>query len=124
MRTVEVPQNDWSRTLNQFSARHEGWLISLDLKDEKFGARREIQNLPLLGVTAEPAVRAKDITIAAARSGEDHVTHTIQSPTRIGLERTDDGSDVGLEIEAADGTVAILRFRTVALPETLNGIRR
>ena len=124
MRTVEIPQSNWAPTLNQFSAKHEGWLVSLDLRDAKFGARREIQNLPLVGVTAEPTARANDITITAARSAADHITHTIQSPTRLGVERTDDGADAGLEIESADGTVAILRFRTVALPETVDGMVR
>jgi uncharacterized protein DUF5335 len=124
MRTVEIPQNDWTRILNEFSARHEGWLVSLDLRDARFGARREIQNLPLLGITAEPVSHVKDITIAAARSAADHVTHTIQSPTRLGVERTDDDMDAGLEIESADGTVAILRFRTVVLPETVDGMVR
>jgi hypothetical protein len=42
--------------------------------------------------------------------------------TRIYLERTNDGADAALQIESADGTKAILRFRATALPETVDGV--
>jgi hypothetical protein len=31
MHTIEVPQKDWARTLDEFSAIHNGWLVSLDV---------------------------------------------------------------------------------------------
>jgi hypothetical protein len=30
MRTIEVPSTDWRRVLDEFSAVHDGWLVSLD----------------------------------------------------------------------------------------------
>ena len=38
METVEIPREDWSRRLNEFTAIHEGWLISLDILGAELGA--------------------------------------------------------------------------------------
>lgn len=125
MRTVEIPHEAWAQTLNEFTAIHEGWLVSLDILGSTIGAQREINDLPLLGVSADRADHDGTITIsAAARSAAEHITHTIHAATRLHIERRDDGADVALQIESADGTKAILRFRAAALPETVDGVVR
>ena len=124
MEEIEIPRNKWSTALNQFSAAHQGRLVSLDLVDSAYGLRPEIRNLPLLSVTAERTGPGTDITIAAARSPSDHITHTINAPSSIRFERTDDGVDEGLRIASTDGTVAILRFHTAAWPENSDGAVR
>lgn len=121
MQTVEVSRHDWGKALSQFSAIHEGWLVSLDVLNNEIGAQLEFNDLPLLGVSADH-VKDGTVTISAARSAAEHVSHTIHAPTRISIERREDGADVALQIESADGTKSILRFRTPALPETLDGI--
>lgn len=121
MRTVEIPPRDWSRTLDRFSMVHEGWLVSLDLASPTSGTQPEIRELPLLGVTAESTPFDSTITIAAARRDGEHITHVVHSATRLRIERTSEGADVGLEVESSDGTAAILRFRVAALPATVDG---
>ncbi len=123
VRTVEIPPADWSRALNEFSAIHEGWLVSLDILSPTIGAQPEIIDLPLVGVTFEPG-DGGTMTVTAAPSADDHITHAIRSPARVWIERTDAGADVALEIESADSTKAILRFKTAALPETVDGVER
>ncbi len=124
MQTVEVPREAWAQTLNEFTAIHEGWLVSLDVLGPTIGAQPEINNLPLLGVSADRADHDGTIMISAARSAGEHITHTIHAATRVYIERREDGADVALQIESADGMKTILRFRAVALPETLDGIVR
>jgi hypothetical protein len=119
MRTTEIPRADWSRVLAEFSATHDGWLVSLDLLSSEIGAQPDITDLPLVGVTFED-IRAGTMTISAGRSAE--ITHTIQAPSHIWVERTDAGADAALAIESADGATTILRLRTAALPETVDGI--
>ena len=65
MRTVEIPREAWAQALNEFTAIHEGWLVSLDVLGPEIGAQLEINNLPLLGVSAD---RADDIVISAVPS--------------------------------------------------------
>ena len=124
MQTVEIPREAWAQTLNEFTAIHEGWLVSLDVLGPTIGAQPEINNLPLLGVSADRADRDGTMMISAARSVGDHITHTIHAATRVYIERREDGADVALQIESADGMKAILRFRAAALPETLDGVVR
>jgi hypothetical protein len=73
-------------------------------------------------VTAEVGERESTVTIAARSTGQSQITHTVQNPRHIRLEQNDEGADVALEIESADKTIAILRFTTPALPETVDGI--
>jgi hypothetical protein len=122
METVEIPREDWIRRLNEFTAVHEGWLVSLDILGVELGAQPEIDNLPLLGVSADRVNHDGTIVVSVALSRNEHFTHIIEAVTRIYLERTDDGAEVALQIESADGTKAILRFRATALPETVDGV--
>ena len=109
--------------LDEFSRMHEGWLVSLDITGQSIGAQREFRQMPLVGITAEP-IDGGTISIAVAEPTGDHVTHTIHSPTHVFLDRTEKGANAALEIESADGTKAVLRFRTTALPETVDGVVR
>ena len=111
MQTVEIPAKNWLRTLDEFSSVHEGALISLELLAPALGAQPEMRELPLVSITAEGCTRDSIITIAAAGSNGEHITHFIHAPTRLRIERTNDGADVALQVESADGSVAILSFK-------------
>ena len=120
--TVEIPRRDWTRRLNEFTAIHEGWLVSLDILGAELGAQPAIDNLPLVGISADRTDHDGTIVVSVARSRTEHFTHIVEAVTRIYLERTDDGADAALQIESADDTKAILRFRATALPEAVDGV--
>ena len=122
MRTLVIPQADWSAKLDEFSAVHDGWRVSLDVLTPELGAQPEIANLPLRGVATEIGERESVITIAAGRRDSEQITHTIHTPTRVQLEQNDSGADVALAIESADHAKAILRITSPAMPETVDGI--
>jgi len=110
MRTVEVPRNEWTHALDEFSTAHEGSLISLDVLGPTLGVQPQIRELPLRGVTAEASPRGSAIMISAARSDGEHFTHVIPSPTHVRIERTNEGADLALQIESVEGLTVILRF--------------
>ena len=124
MLTVKIPRDSWPQALDQFSAAHEGWLVSVDLLAPTIGAQPEVRDLPLVGVVAEPPDGGGIISISAARSDFDQITHTIHAPTSVWIERTDKGADAALQIESAEGTTTIVRLKTPALPETVDGVVR
>ena len=122
VRTIEIPRGEWSNTLDEFSRMHEGWLVSLAITTApSIGAQPEFRQMPLVGITAE-AIDGGTIAIAVAEPKGDHVTHMIHSPTRVFVEETNAGAHAALEIDSADGMKAVLRFRTTALPETVDGV--
>lgn len=121
-RTVAVERREWIAFLNEFTAVHANWLVSLDILSPDMGAQPEFTDLPLVGATFEPADGS--IVIIAGRTTPDHITHPIKAPIRIWVERTDAGADAALGIESADGTKTILQLRTAALPETVDGWTR
>ena len=122
MHTVVIPRADWREKLDEFSTAHEGWRVSLELMDPEIGAQPEIDDLPLVGVTADLKEKDATIVIAAESKPGDHVTHIIHMPARVQLEQNDAGADVALEIESKDHGKAILRFTTPASTETVDGV--
>jgi len=124
MQTVEIPRADWRVKLDEFSVAHRGWRVSLEVLDDEAGAQPEIDDLPLVGVTAEERTGNPEIVISAGARGPDQVTHVIHEPTRVQLEQNDEGADVALEIESSDNAKAIMRFMSPALPETVDGVPR
>ena len=122
METIEIPREEWMRRLNEFTVSHEGWLVSLDILGGEIGARPAIDNLPLLGVSADRVNHDGTVAVSVARSRTEHFTHIIEAVTRIHLERANDGAGAALQIESADGTTAVLRLRAAPLLESVGRI--
>jgi hypothetical protein len=121
MQTVEIQPGRWSRALAEFSATHEGWLVSVDVLSAEIGAQPEFRDLPLVGVVAEPEHGEGLISISAAKLDGEQITHMIHSPTRVRIERLDDGADAAMQIESAEGITTILRLKTPARSELVDG---
>ena len=122
MRTINIPHEAWTARLNEFTNVHEGWLVSLDVLSPDIGAQPELENVPLLGVSVDHIDDDDSIVISIGRSATDHLTHVVHAVTRIDVEQTDNGADAALQVKSVDGTKTILRFRSPALPETVDGL--
>ena len=120
--SIEIPPQDWRKALNEFTGVHEGWLVSLDVLSADLGAQREFEDLRLLGVSADPEHDDGTIGVSVTSSQRQHLTHYILGVRHIHLERSDEGADVALQFESADGTRTILRFRSAVPAETVDGI--
>jgi hypothetical protein len=116
MQTVEVQPARWSQALAEFSAIHEGRPVSVDILAPAIGAQPEVRALPLVGIVAEPGAGGGLITISASKKEAGQITHTIHSPTRVWIERTNEGVDAAMQIESAEGTTTIVRLETPASP--------
>ena len=119
MPTKDVPRSDWSRFLDGFSRRHEGWLVTLRVLSD-FGAQVEAEGLPLEGIgLARPDGDA--ISVALGDSPDDRVEHVVQAPTHVRVEEIG-SAEVALEIESEEGEKTLLQFRAAAPTETVNGV--
>ncbi len=119
---TEIARVDWARTLDEFNAIHDGWLVTVQVSAPEFGTHPEFVDLPLAGVFFEVGETAKLSIVAATDGGR--AVHIIEQPERLWMTRADDHVDAQIEIEAADRARTVLRFTHPALPETVDGLPR
>ena len=123
METREIPRSEWRSFFDVFSRQHEGWLATLETFGQEIGAQAEPGELPLKGVSLTPVVgKSEAITIDLGKTSEDHIKHTVIEPTHVWLVQTAEGANAALEIESADETKTLLRFRSPVLPELVDGV--
>ena len=117
----EIPRGEWLSFLDGFSRQHEGRLVTLEVPDGH-GRGVEAENLKLEGITPEHSEDHDRISIALGKAPDDHLTHFVTDPIRVVFLETKTGEHAGLQIEAADGSRTVVRFRGAAKPKTLNDL--
>lgn len=122
MATREIPRDEWAKFFDDFSQRHQGWLVTVRVLDADIGAQVEAEELPLVGITAELEHSDNRISIMVGETPAAHVTHTITEPTAISIKQTEEGATEALEIKSADGAATLVRFRSAMLPEMVDGV--
>ena len=123
MITQQIPKDEWPTFFDNFSRKHEGWLVNLQILGPDVGAQMQEEELALEGITDEwDEVEGNTILIMTGSRPDDHITHSISRPTEVSLEQTDEGADVALAIKAADGNTALLQFCVATRPELVDAV--
>jgi len=116
METREIPRDEWTSFFDLFNKQHEGWLATLEVFGLEVGAQEQARDLPLEGVSlASSADEPETIAISLARNPEDHLSHTIVRPEHVWFEQNAQLENAALEIESADDTKTLMRFRSPLL---------
>jgi hypothetical protein len=120
MHTREIERRQWSDFLDGFSRQHEGWLVTVeDVPGGEGSSCVETRDLPLQGISID---RDGAISISVGDSADNHLTRTVDHPTRIIVEQTDAGGDHGLRINRDRDEATRVRFRSAARPEEVDGL--
>ncbi|HTY42474.1 MAG TPA: DUF5335 family protein [Thermoanaerobaculia bacterium] len=119
MKTTAVVPYEWAVYFDEFSRRHRGWLVQLTILDPKLGAQVEARDVALQGIVADPRVR--EVTFLLGEPAQ-LAEHAVRRVARAWVELGDDDTVEAVQIEADDGTRAILQFRVAVLPELVDGI--
>ena len=122
VRAHEIAPEDWLAFLDSFSRQHEGWLVTIEFDDPNDGKLIEVENRELDGVTRESANGHERIVISVGKDEDSHLTHFVSEPKRVRFLETSGGGHLGLEIESADGSRTLVRFRAPMRPEMLDGL--
>jgi hypothetical protein len=113
METREIPRNEWTSFFDTFNKQHEGWLATLEIFGPELGAQEEAHDLPLEGVTlASGGGESETIAISLGKTPDDHLSHIVVKPAHIWFEQNEGVADAALEIESADDTKTLMRFRS------------
>ena len=114
MQTKEIQQKEWTEFFDNFSRKHQGTPVSIEVFGSEIGAQTEETGLTLEGIMVEcKEVSGHTIVIMVGASADDHITHSIHHATEVSLG-SDEGVDFALAIKGADGSLALLRFQSAA----------
>ncbi len=116
MSVVSIPRGEWRNFLFSYCRQHEGWLTSFAAPDDPVGKPLRLSNIRL------ESTDAHDRIVISFEADHGQVEHSIPHPRAIAAVRSEEGADAGLDIRSEDGDVTSLRFRSAALPESLDGI--
>jgi hypothetical protein len=108
-----VPRVEWPRFFQEFSRRHEGWLVTVRVLHPKLGAQVEARDLPLGGIVASDA--EGPISVLMGGSAASNIEHEVAMPRQVWIEASDEGAEEALGVESEDGTKTIVEFRAPAL---------
>jgi len=121
MTITEIPRDEWVNFFYGFNQRHKGWLVNTEIVGDEVPGQIQARQLPFEGITPELGVGADEIELVVGERPDQHLSHTVKSPTHIYLQQTPEGADEWLEIRSTSGTV-VMRFRSAILPEMVDGL--
>ena len=107
--TTEIPRDGWDQFFNRFSQDHETQFVALEVMGRDIGAQVEGRSLLLSGISPGDSDR-ESIALSFDSLDGEHLTHMVNKPTHVWVQRAADNTDEALEIEAADGTKTLVRF--------------
>src|SRR3989442_5017183 len=99
MVTREIPPGEWKGFFDEFTRRHEGWLVTVENFGDP-GAPVEAQDRPLRGIVAERRPGSSEIEILTGDSPEETLTHVVGHPTRGRVDETPERAQHTLGIQS------------------------
>jgi hypothetical protein len=109
VQTTEIPRDAWNQFFARFSEAHETEFVAVEVLGSEIGAQVEGQSLLLGGISAADA-DADALALTLDSVNGEHLTHMVNKPTHVWVQRGPDNTDEALEIESADGTRTLVRF--------------
>jgi uncharacterized protein DUF5335 len=118
MQTRDIPREQWIRFFDDFSKNHEGWIVTLEVLGADIGDQEEVNNLPLVGISADLKARENRVEIIVGGRPDVDVTRFIERPKHIWVKEPGLPGDEAMEIESEDGIKTILNFHRIRPEET------
>ena len=125
MTTRTVARAEWDEFLRTFSNRHHGWIASITLgvasREQPVtpgrGHRQVLQDV----VFEDAHVDGDALVFVLAADGHE-LAYRVHAPSELAVAETARGEDLGLTVLDHHGERSLLRFRTPAIAETLDGL--
>jgi hypothetical protein len=124
--TTEIPREAWDRFFTRFSLDHETQFVAVEVMGRDIGAQIEGHSLLLSGISPADD-NNESLALSFDTVNGEHLTHMVNNPTHVWVQRAPDRTDEALEIESADGTRTLVRFPTYetgSQSDDLKGVER
>jgi Family of unknown function (DUF5335) len=118
MQTRDIPREQWIRFFDDFSKSHEGWIVTMEVLGADIGDQEEVNNLPLVGISADVKARENRVEIIVGGRPDVDLTRFIERPKHIWVKEPRAPGDEAMEIESEDGIKTILNFHCIRPEET------
>jgi hypothetical protein len=118
---VEIRRAEWLSFLDGFSRQHLHWMATIE-ETSAGEVATFVEERPFEGMSIDHAGARGRVYIQMGTTGSEEMTHVIQDPRRIRFQQSRSGEHRGVEILSADGRTTVLRFRSQARPELLDGM--
>ena len=112
MHTNEIPREAWTNFFSRFSEEHETQFVAVEIMGTDIGAQVEGRSLLLSGISPSDK-DGEALALSFDSVNGEHLTHVVEKPTHVWVQRAADNTDEALEIESADGTRTLVRFAAV-----------
>ena len=110
--THEIARDHWIDYFNDLAKLYQFWAVTVQVLDREWGDQRVIDDLPLQGLSYDPAgSQAGDILIEAGDAGMPFEVHLVHRPRVVRATTTQPGAEADIEIEAEDGIVTLISLR-------------
>lgn len=111
--TQEIARDHWLEYFNDLAKLYQNWTVTVQVLDRELGDQRIIDDLPLQGISYDPAgSQAGDILIEAGDAGMPFEVHLVHHPRVVRAAATQPGAEADIEIEAEDGIVTLVSLRS------------
>lgn len=107
--TAEIPRDSWKTFFTRFSEEHETQFVAVEVLGHDIGAQVEGRTLLLSGISPGDDA-GESLALMFDSVNGDHLTHIVNKPTHVRVQKAPDRTDQALEIESADGTKTLVRF--------------
>ena len=110
--TQEVPRENWLQYFNDVSKLYHGWQVTVELLDRDLGDQPGVKDLPLQGLSYEPAgSEANDILVEAGDLPMGYIVHHVNKPKIVRAAPTIPGLETDIEIESEEGDTTLVHIR-------------
>jgi hypothetical protein len=117
MQSEEIPHDQWQSFLDDFSRRHVGEEVTIEILSDEFGDQVEATGQSLLGVTADPKdSEAPLIEVLVGDSVRANTNRIVRRPSHLRVAVGDDGSEQALQIESENEPTVLVRLGEPEFP--------
>jgi hypothetical protein len=116
----DIQRDEWSAFFDNFTRKHAGWTITLEIIGTEIGAQIQDRELVFEGIVIESKEEsAYQIMIMAGELRDGHITHRIARPVQVSYAEDEQSSGALIMIKAADAIITLLKLRAPASLEVV-----
>ena len=120
----EIKKDEWITFLAEFTRENRGAHARLEILGSDSSYQVPTEDRPFDGISSDVKDGERGVWIAFGSTSDDHLTHGIQGVTAIRLRSAAGAEGPALEVEARDGSRAVLELSSpeaYALPPAGKG---